>query len=230
MRASANVMRVAALCAVVIALSIGFAFGRLSGNGTVAGAPAGTPAVDATAAHDAELAELRRLQTQVAQTSAPAVCTVPATNTPMPSPTSTPSPMPTLTPTLVPPAAAGTPKSYAGDWTVNVVDVTFLQKFVNTTPEGVFLKVTFAITNNTANPRAFPYDQLTVRDEKGRVFILSLKASLNNEAGLYTPFAPNLPSTGFAIFDVATDAAGPFVLESKVDPTFRVQIAMQTRG
>ena len=47
---------------------------------------------------------------------------------------------------------------------------------------------------------------------------------------MITDDPPSLPTNGFVIFDVATDAVGPFILESTADPAFRVVIEVQLRG
>lgn len=193
--------------AAVLMLGIGFAIGRGS-NGGAAGA-SGTPETLGTPA------------------AALTPCVAP-TMTPTPSPTSTPSPTPTAT--LVPPAAAATPMAYAGGWTVNVLDISLLTNFAGLAPTGVFVKVSLSITNDQAAPRAFPYDQLVLLDAKGRPFVTPLQVKTSNEAGWYAPFPPSLPTNGFVIFDIAADSAGPFILQSTADPTFRVQIAVQARG
>lgn len=210
-------------------LLLGFTVGRLTaeGNGAEAAMAASPPAGagdSAGATQTAEHLELARLRTQVAQTPAPAVCTPPPTSTPTPSPT------PTVVPTLVPPVAAGQPLPYAGDWTVTVNDVSLLTNFVDVTPQGIFVRVSLTIVNNTGTARAFPYKELDLRDTQGRTFVTPIEVITRNEAGWYSLFPPNLPTDGFVIFDVAADATGPFVLESTADPTFRVQVALENRG
>jgi hypothetical protein len=213
-----------------VALLIGFAFGRLSSgeNGARAAmsvaAADQTPDIAATGTRTSELAELDRLRTKVAGTPAAVVCTPPATNTPEPSPT------PTAVPTLVPPAAAGESLAYSGDWTVAVDDVSLMSNFSDLTPQGIYAKVNLTITNNTGVQRRFPYEELVLRDGQGRVFVPDARVKSLNEAGWFTPFVPFLPSEGFVIFDIATDTAGPFILESTVDPTFRVLIELENRG
>jgi hypothetical protein len=209
-------------------LVLGFIIGRLTAAGSGAAAADASPvsgAIDAAGAtRTAEHAELERLRTQVARTPPPAVCTMPPTSTPTPSPTAT------ATPTLVPPVAAGQPLPYAGDWTVTVDDVSMLPNFFNLTPKGIYAKVSLTITNDTGKARAFPYKELDLRDAQGRTFVTPIEIISSNQAGWFSPFAPNLPSDGFVIFDIATDATGPFILESTADPTFRVQIAPVARG
>jgi hypothetical protein len=214
----------------IIALVAGFGLGRVSGGQGAAGAAVSSPTAGdasgaaATATRTAELAEIGQLQTRIAQTPPAVVCTVPATNTPLPSPT--PSP----TATLVPPAVAGIPHSYAGDWTVNVLDASLFPKIDDVAPTGVFLRVSFTITNNAAAARSFPYNQLTVRDEKARHYIPATKGSLYLDERWYQEFPPSVPTTAFMIFDIAKDATGPFILESKTDPTFRVTVDVAKRG
>lgn len=208
------------------ALMLGFAIGRLSagGAGVWAATTSGTPDPAAATTQTAERIELDRLRTQIARAASPAACTPPPTSTPQPSPT------PTAVPTPVPPAAAGQPLPYAGDWTVQVIDLALLPNFSDLTPQGIYARVSLLITNNTGTARSFPYDELVLRDEQGRTFVTPLEIKTRNEAGWFSPFPPFLPTDGFVIFDIATDATGPFILESTADPTFRVQIVLEQRG
>src|SRR5829696_8348030 len=94
--------RTMTLWAILVALAIGFAAGRMwTPSGIGATTATGSPVPDATATREAELLELERLQTQVAQ--AETACA---------DPTNTVTPSPTFTPTLVPPAAQGEPVPY----------------------------------------------------------------------------------------------------------------------
>jgi hypothetical protein len=105
-----------------------------------------------------------------------------------------------------------------------------MPNFSDLTPEGIYAKVNLTITNNTGNSRSFPYEELVLRDGQGRSFISPNEIKTRNEAGWFSPFPPSLPTDGFVIFDIATDAVGPFILESTADPTFRVQIELEQRG
>src|SRR4051794_2508675 len=96
----------ALLGALAGAILIGFVAGRAAIGG---GARAAATDPDATATRTAELDELHRLQTQVAQT---VVCSPP------PSPTPTEVPTETPTPTPVPPVAMGQSLPYVDGWTV----------------------------------------------------------------------------------------------------------------
>jgi hypothetical protein len=212
----------------VIMLLLGLTIGRLTVGGHGIEAAGASPTIGGTdsaqATQTAEHTELDRLRTQVAQTPSPAVCAPPPTSTPTPSST------PTVVPTLVPPVAEGQPLPYAGNWTVAVDDVSLLPNFADLTPQGIYAKVSLTITNNSSVAHAFPYGDLDLRDVQGRTFVTPVEVKTLNEAGWFSPFPPNLPTEGFIIFDIATDATGPFILESTKDPTFRVQIELQARG
>jgi hypothetical protein len=130
-------------------LLIGFAFGRFSAGGR---------AVDAAAPAGSPVA---------------VACTPVATSTPEPSPTPTPSP------TVVPPAAVGQSLTYAGEWTVVVMDVALTSTFSDLTPEaGVFAKVSLTMTNNTGDRMRFPYDDLVLLDGNGSTFFPSRGSKL----------------------------------------------------
>lgn len=95
---------------------------------------------------------------------------------------------------------------------------------------GIYAQVSLTITNNTSAARPFPYEELVLRDEHGRIFIPAQDVRTLNEAGWYSPFPPSLPTDGFTVFDVAMDAKGPFVIESTVDPAFRIQVLVEIPG
>jgi hypothetical protein len=172
----------------------------------------------ATATRAAELGELADLRTQVALLSGAADC--------LPVGIATPS----ATPTLAPPAAMHEPVRYGEDWTVTANTVTMRPTFGIFTATGIYAQVSLTITNNTSASRTFPYEELVLRDERDRIFIPSQQVRILNEAGWYSPFPPNLPTGGFIVFDVATDAQGPFVVESTADPTFRIQVLVEIPG
>jgi hypothetical protein len=172
----------------------------------------------ATATRTAELGELSELRTQVAILSNAADC--------LPAGAATPD----ATPALVPPVAMHEPIPYGEDWTVTANTVTMRPTFGIFTATGVYAQVSLTITNDTSASRSFPYEELVLRDEQGRIFIPAQNVRTLNEAGWYSPFPPNLPTGGFIIFDVATDAQGPFVLESTADPAFRIQVLVEIPG
>jgi hypothetical protein len=209
----------ALLWIVVGAILVGFVAGRTAGGGGV-GAAATEP--NATATRSAELAELDRLRTQVAQT---AVCS------PAPSATATGTPAPTATATPVPPAAMGQPLAYVGDWTVVVKSFTVAPSSATYTPVGKLLQVSVTVTNNAAEHRALEFRDWSLVDEQGRTFQMSAEAT----SQLYGPSwylgsDPSLPADYVIAFDVAVDAGPAFVLESTADPTFRVAVQVQLLG
>jgi hypothetical protein len=170
----------------------------------------------ATATRAAELIELNQLRTQVAVLST-AVATL------TPSVTATPTPTPT-------PVSAGQPLSYPDGWTVVVGDVSLLPAIGEFLPVGVFAQVGLTLTNSTDQARRFPFTDLRLRDEQGRIYFPVSEPQVMYDAGWFIYVEPSLPFSSPAIFDIATDAAGPFVLESVADAGFRVLVGSQSRG
>jgi hypothetical protein len=173
------------------------------------------PAFEATATRQAELDELSELRTQVARYE------------------STPGCPPDGTPDVaspVPPAQAGTALAYGDDWTVTITDLSTMPTFGTATAQGIFARVSLTAINNTNEPLRFPYDDLVLRDSIGRSYLPALEAKTQLGAHYFDELPPSLPTNGFVIFDVATDAEGPFILESTADPAFRVVIEVQLRG
>jgi hypothetical protein len=205
------------LWATLIALSIGFAAGRVwTPAGTGATTSTGTPVAGATATRDAELQELEQLRTQVAQPATPCA--------------QTPTPAATLTP--APPAAQGQPLPYGENWTIAVTGASTATNVIDNFPKGVYVFVNLTITNNDATKRFFKYDDLRLLDNQGRVYITELVVS--SRVAIDHPinfgFNPSLPTDTVVVFDVATDAGQSFILESTADPTFREQVNLEMRG
>jgi hypothetical protein len=202
----------------VVAVALAVAVVRV-GAGGAAGAPArqDDAAAQATATREAELAELAALQTQVAdlQTQVAEACA---------EPTATPEPTP------VPPAPAGQPVTYAGDWTVVVGAATPRPTIETATAKGIFLELALTVTNNSGQARTFPFYDLVLIDAQGRTFVVDPAATTLFDVDWGTPINPSLPSELHLVFDVAADAGERFVLESKSDPTFRVEVALGGRG
>jgi len=201
---------------------LAFGLGRASGGTTAVRADdelalqtAGSPEAAATATRQAELTELADLRTQAANG---VVCTPAATVTA------------TASPTPVPPVSAGAPMPYGDDWTVTVVDISMMPPVRDAKAQGLFAKVSIIAVNNTSDDERFPYESLLLRDATGRVFRTSTTANGQDIANWYARFQPSVPQSGYVYFDVATDAKGPFILESTTDPTFRVLIDVEARG
>lgn len=217
------------LLLLVIVAFVAFGLGRLSVGG---GAMAQIQAEDiaATATRTAEQVELEQLRNLISGSPVAIACTQLATETAEPSPTATLTPSVTPTPTPVPPRPAGTPIEYPGDWVVIVDDITLMPTFRDEVAEGIFAQVSLTVTNNTSDPRRFPYKELVLLDAQGRPFITPIRVISGGGSGWHQPFPPSLPTPGMIIFDIATDSTGPFILESTVDPTFRVEVSLQNRG
>lgn len=209
----------------LIAVLVGFALGRASSDGDLARAEdltflaqASTNGLAATATRSAELDEISALRTQAASPD-PAVACSPEAST-----------GPTATPTPVPPGLAGQPINYGDDWSVTVTDIALMPTFERTTATGIYAKVSVTAVNNTSSALRFPYDEMVLRDATNRVFIPALEVKTQNEANYFALYPPYLPTDGFVVFDIAADAEGPFILESTVDPLFRVLVEVEVRG
>jgi hypothetical protein len=209
--------RQAIVCAILLALTIGFVAGRVwSPSGTGATTSNGTPSADATATRAAELQELEQLRTQVAEQATACAETPTATSTPTPAP----------------PTAQGVPVPYIDNWTVEVSSASSAANVTDHFPEGVFILVNLTITNNLSEARFFEYDDLRLVDDQDRVFNsdVSVSSRVPIDQKINFQFEPNLPSETVVVFDVATDAGTQFILESTADPTFRVQVSLEMRG
>jgi hypothetical protein len=175
-----------------------------------------TETVDPTATREAELAELHALQTQVAN---PEVCS-----------TATPG-QPTATATQVPPSGAGIPLSYAGIWTITVLGIVPIPGTNASHPQGQFMQVTMTMAHTTDSSQLVPYADFQLEDGAGRLSYVNQtinRTLLGNDWLLGVP--PGTSQDRSLIFDVAVNATEPFLLESKSDPTFRVQMKIEQRG
>jgi hypothetical protein len=201
--------------ATVRAAAIGNAT-RANDNVAFAQTDPGGPA--ATATRSAEQRELSDLRTQVAHDIDEAACSPAADEAGSP------------TPTIVSPSMAGQEVEYGDSWTVTVTDIAMMPIFGRTTATGIYAKVSLTAVNKTTSPVRFPYDELVLRDATERSFVPALEVKTQNEANFFALFPPSLPTDGFVVFDIATDAEGPFMLESTVDPSFRVVLEVELRG
>ena len=199
----------------IMILLIGITIGRLIGQ---PGAVAQNDGTAATATRQAELTELAALQTRVASPQPPVVCSPAVTPTALPSPTT------------VPPAPAGQALPYGDNWTVTVGDAAVVRPTTGDAPLGQFLRVNFTIVNGGTTQRAFTFQDLVLVDETGRIFLVSFNASTLISPSWYFPMPPSLPTEIGVVYDIAADAQGPYIIESKTDPTFRVAVAQEERG
>jgi hypothetical protein len=225
-------LRSTLVCTTVCGLAIGFAAGR-----AWSGAPAA--AVDdagaaATVTRQAEVTELAELRTRVAQTPVPVVCTTQPTATPTFTPSPTVSPSPTATPTPAPPAAMNEPLDFRGTWTVAITDVTKAATVRggndSATAKGVYVVVGVTLVNNESENQRFPVGDLVIVDEKGREFESSYYETLMVSRNFNQVFPPAVSTDTVWVFDVAADIGNRFILESRADPTFRVQLEVVLRG
>lgn len=133
---------------------------------------------------------------------------------------------------LASPIAAGQPTRYGEDWTVQVQSATTATAIRDVLPEGLFVVINLTITNNTAEGRTFPFDELILRDDENRPFVADAFPTnlLDASRGFHSNFPPSLPIDTAVVFDVAADVGTTFILDSTADPTFRVQVSTELRG
>ncbi|MEA2597814.1 MAG: hypothetical protein QOF01_4283 [Thermomicrobiales bacterium] len=218
-RGTFNISGRALALVLAIAILTGFAAGRI---GTGEGVHAAATDPGATATRSAELEELNRLRTQVAQTPA---CTPPA------APAATGVPSSTPTPTPVPPAAMGQEVAYGDRWTVVVNTLAPAPPSSKYTPAGKLVQLGVTVTNNAAEHRLLGFDSWILVDEQGRIFQMAPEATTQlHGPDWYLGSEPSLPDDLTIVFDVTLDAGPAFVLESTSDPLFRVAVQMQVFG
>ena len=144
--------------------------------------------------------------------------------------TATPG-QPTATATQVPPSGTGVPLSYAGIWTITVVGIVPIPGTDAVHPQGQFMQVTMTVSHSTDSSQLVPYTDFQLEDGAGRLSYVDQtinRTVLGNDWLLGVP--PGTSQDRSLIFDVGTDATAPFLLESKSDPTFRVQMMIEQRG
>lgn len=144
------------------------------------------------------------------------------------NPTATSTPEPTAT--VVPPANVGETLPLGEAWEIQVVGMTMAPTWNEEIADGQFARVQLLITNLSETRERFAFDDLILRDATGRVFVPDREVGFDLAAGWIDRFDPNIPTDGFIVFDVTADATGPFILESVVDPTFRVLVPVEVRG
>jgi hypothetical protein len=218
----------AVVCAVIalLLLGCGYVVGRSQAAVPLAIAADATP--DATATRQAELAELDDLRTKVAST--PICPTFEPTATPTLTPTPEPTETPTPTPTIVPAVAPGTELAYGSIWKITVSAIDYVPSQENFQPSGTLVKVDVTLTNGSDQSQPPPFLNWKLVDDAGNVYRLDMEATqavVGPRWGLSVD--RNASETRTLVFDVAVDATS-FVLESDDDPTFRVQLMLESRG
>jgi len=202
---------------VIVALMAGVVVGRLVlGAGGGATAQGSNPA--ATATRTAEVAELERLRRTVAGT----VAGTPIAECPplAASPVATP----------VAPAVAGQPLPYDEGWTVTVVAASDQAPTAGQSDLGRTVRVDVVVVNALPDARQFPFPDWILIDRDGRRYGFSIVGSSNLGSGWARRVEPTLPVEIAIAFEVLPDTAGPFVIESDAEPTFRVAVELAQRG
>jgi hypothetical protein len=225
-----SIPRISTLLWIAVAgLLVGFCVGRVSlGDSATAATSVDSAGAAATATREAELAELMNLRTQVAQTPPTVVCSPVVSPTPM----LPPSPTPTATP--VSPSAMNEPLPHAGEWTLTITGVTKAATVTgynqSRTAKGIYVVVNLTVTNNGRDRRNFPFEDFILVDARGRVFELAFAESIMVSGDASSGFPPSVPTDTAIVYDVTTDVGNSFVLESRTDPVFRVQVEITLRG
>lgn len=188
----------------------GAATGSISINPPALAATTETP--DATATREAEITELNDLRTQVAN---PPVCT----------------PAVEPTPTEAPLASTGVPLSYRDIWTITVHGIAPLPGSDVAKPAGQFMQINLAVAHTSSSAEILPYGDFVLSDAAGRFAIVdqSINRALFGNGWLLA-VQPGEREERSLVFDVAADAGTSFVLESQVDPAFRVGMTLEQRG
>lgn len=140
------------------------------------------------------------------------------------------TPLPSPTPTAPPPAGMNTPRPLDRTWTITVLDATKATTIDTTSADGVFVRLSLAVVNTGQEAQRFPVDGLMLRDGADRRFAWSLPGTVNANPPTTFQLPPGGPTDLILVFDVPADASDPFILESKTDPTFRIQIELAQRG
>jgi hypothetical protein len=175
------------------------------------------PAAQATATRAAELVEIADLKATVAALQTE-VALAHAT------------PTATVEPTQVPPLPAGQAVGYGATWTVVVVDAGTRPTVEELTATGIFVEVRLEVTNHAETALTFPFRDFQVRDAADRVYVVDQIATTRASPLVHISVDPSLPQELRLVFDVLPEAGEIFVLESTVDPTFRVEVALAQRG
>jgi hypothetical protein len=84
-------------------------------------------------------------------------------------------------------------------------------------------------TNNAGERRRFPFVDFILVDERGRVFEPATYESILVSDN-WQSLSPSIPTDTAIVFDVTTDVGNSFILESRTDPTFRIQLQIVLRG
>jgi hypothetical protein len=87
------------------------------------------------------------------------------------------------------------------------------------------------MAHTTDSSQLVPYADFQLEDGAGRLSYVNQtinRTLLGNDWLLGVP--PGTSQDRSLIFDVAVNATEPFLLESKSDPTFRVQMKIEQRG
>jgi len=174
---------------------------------------------DPTKTREAELAELDALRTQVAE---PNVCTPPAIATPVSA---------TATATPVPPAAVGSTIAYADRFEITVLGIAPLPAGGELESQGQLLQVNLTLLNTTRNAELPPFYAWLLIDATGQAYQVDPDASGEiGGSGWALHVAPGELASRSIVFDVLPNAGTAFTLESRDEPTFRVALAIESRG
>jgi hypothetical protein len=190
-------------------IGISVAYGRTIRPAIATGTPEANPTVEAL------LNEIATLEAKLAEEQ---VCTPAATATPEP------------TATLVPPIPYGTPIGYGGIWTITVLGA-FDPPPADYVALGRLVQVDLSFLLNSTDSERPPWSDFQLIETSGQRRSVDLHL---NQTVIGPRFSfsmdPGIEETRSVVFDVAADAEPTFILESTVDPQFRVAVGTVVRG
>lgn len=198
------------------------ALGAITSPWLSGGGPTVRARQDATAptqTREAELAELNALRTQVAGAD---ICTPPAVATPLSA---------TATATPVPPTAVGVTIPYAGQFDITVLGIAPLPASGALESQGQLLQVNLTVINTTRSADLPPFSSWLLIDASGQAYQVDQDASKEiGGVGWNLHVEPGELASRSVVFDVLPHAGTLFTLESRDEPTFRVALAIESRG
>jgi hypothetical protein len=208
----------------VAILLCGIVIGRaLPGTGSaIAADPTGEASLAATSTRAAELEELARLRTQVAQ---PPECSPVPTETPASSPTPEP------TATTAPAQPAGTAVLDANGLAITVLSIQPVAAPEGIEPRGLLMRLNFVISNDGNEPILPNFTDWRLVDASGNRYAVHVNAT-DAIVGRFCCVAVPAHSEEerALIFDVGADSGTTFVLENERNPLFRIEVTIEERG
>ena len=138
---------------------------------------------------------------------------------------------PTVTPTPVPPAAVGMTVPYADRFDVTMLGITPVPAGGGLESQGQLLQVNLTILNTSRDAELLPSNAWLLIDATGQAYQVDPEASGEiGGVGWDLHVAPGKLASRSVVLDVLPNADTAFTLESRDEPTFRVALAIESRG